>query len=195
MGWRLLSDPSLSLVRRCRAVPPGVRRVSGDCARPSGSAVAPCQAAANDRKPRPGWPASRSGPQTGRQPCPPLPAAGLRAGLANRRSAPRSARRRTRALSHDAKQFGPTGGSGLDPADIRNATERSSSAEVYGAQKPPLGLPDRESHDPDGRVGPNGPCQDLESDRLGIPQSAAIPAERPTTRMAVRPKVTDEGAH
>lgn len=195
MAWMPLSDLCLCLVRRFRAVHPGVLRVSGACMRAAGSAVAHCQAAVIARKPGPGWPAVRSGPPTGRQFCPTLPAAGLQAGLPERRSATRPTRRRTRALSHDAKPFGAKDGSGLALADSRNATERSAAAVACGAPGPPLGLPNRQFRGSDGPVVPHGPWHDLDSDMLSIAQSAASPMERPTIRTAVRPRGTDEGVH
>ena len=192
MDWRPLSDRSLSSARRFRAVRPGVLRGSGARTRPPAGAVAPCQAAATDREPRLGWPASRSGPRPGGQPCLSPLAAGLQAGRPERPSAGPLARRGSLSRCQAVRA---RGGSGPAPADSRNPMERSAAAAACESPSLAPGLPSRRLHASDSPAGPNGPWQELDSDMPGIPRTAAIPVERPMTRTVVRPRVTGGGAH
>ena len=192
MDRRPSRDRSLPLVRRFGAVRPDGLRGSGACMRPPASSVAPCQAAASDRWPRLRWSASRSGAHTDGQPGLSLPATGLQAGRPERPSAGPGAHKATFSRCQAVRV---AGGSGLAPADSRNPMERSVVAAACGLLRLALGLPYRRFRAADSPAGPNGPWREPDSDMLSIPQSAAIPVDRPTIRTVVRPRVTGEGAH
>ena len=187
-NWRALRDRSLSLARRVRAVCPGLLRGSGACVPPPASAVAPCQAAANDRKPRRRWPTSGSGPHAGRQSCRSLPAAGLQAGRAERPEAHKGTFSRCQAVR-------PPGDSGLAPAVGRDPMERPAAAAACGPRAARLAFQTGDFTSRTALAGPNGPWQELDSDMPGIPRIAAIPVERAATRTVARPRVPGEGAH